>query len=76
MWRDGERAARLLGAAAALREGTGTPRPPIECTEFDRRLDAVRSALGEARFAAAWSAGRAMSAQQALAETLLEAPGG
>jgi hypothetical protein len=69
-----ERAARLLGGAAALREEMGIPRAPVEGAEFDRRLGEARSALGEAEFAAAWSTGRAMSAQQAIADALLEAP--
>jgi predicted ATPase len=63
-------AARLLGAAEALRETSGawaliTARRP------DRHApDQVRAALGEEAFAAAWAAGRALPRDQAIAEAL------
>jgi hypothetical protein len=64
------RAARLLGAAAALRESRGIPLPPIECADLDRVMVGVRAALGEAAFAAAWAEGRALPLDQAIAEAL------
>jgi predicted ATPase len=55
-----ERAARLLGAAETLREATGAPLSPRERVRYDRDVSAVRAGLGEADFAAAWAAGKAM----------------
>jgi hypothetical protein len=56
-----ERAARLWGAAEALRDSLGLPLPPNEHPEYDRSLAAVREALGQETFARAWAAGRAMT---------------
>ena len=53
-----ERAARLLGAAAALREAIGAPLSPREQARYDRDMSALRADLGEAAFAAAWATGR------------------
>jgi predicted ATPase len=61
------RCARLWGAAAALRDAIGAPLPPMDRPEQERDLAAVRAALGEAAFAAAWEAGRAMTWKQAVA---------
>ncbi len=61
-----ERAARLWGAAEALREVIGSPRPPNEREEYERGLATVREALGEEVFSAAWAEGRAMSLEQAI----------
>jgi hypothetical protein len=66
------RAARLLAAAASLRERLGTPLPPIERPEFERSVAAARTALGEPAFAAAWSAGQAMPVEQAVCVALEE----
>jgi hypothetical protein len=66
----GERAARLLGAAAALRETLGAPQPPQEQAEVEQAVAATRAALGEDAWAAAFAAGRALSLEQALAEAL------
>jgi predicted ATPase/transcriptional regulator with XRE-family HTH domain len=65
-----ERAARLLAAAAALRERLGAPLPLAFRTAHDRTIAAVRRALGEAAFAAAWNPGAAMPVEDALAEAL------
>jgi predicted ATPase/class 3 adenylate cyclase/Tfp pilus assembly protein PilF len=63
---DWERAARLWGAAQSLREAIGTPPLPEERKEDERDQAAVREALGEAAFAAAWAEGRAMTLEQAI----------
>ncbi len=63
-------AARLIGAAAALREASGSPLPPRERHEYDRMGARTRAVLGEAGFAAAWAEGHAMSLEQALAYAL------
>ncbi|GAB3004181.1 BTAD domain-containing putative transcriptional regulator [Saccharothrix stipae] len=47
---DHERAARLLGAAAALRERVGAPLPTGERGDVDRITATCRSALGEEAF--------------------------
>jgi predicted ATPase/DNA-binding CsgD family transcriptional regulator len=60
-------AARLFGAAEALRESIPAPRPPAYRSDYERNLRAVRAQLDEAAFAVAWAAGRTMTAEQALA---------
>jgi predicted ATPase/class 3 adenylate cyclase/Tfp pilus assembly protein PilF len=69
---DAERAARLFGAAEALREALGAPLPPVERAHYDRSIAAVRAALGEKAFAAAWTAGRAMPLEAAVARATEE----
>jgi predicted ATPase/DNA-binding SARP family transcriptional activator len=65
-----ERAARLFGAAEGLRDALGAPLPRADRTEDGLSVAAVRAALGEEAFAAAWAAGRAMSLEQAIALAL------
>jgi predicted ATPase/uncharacterized protein HemY len=62
-----ERAARLWGAAEALREAIGIPMPPNEREAYDQAVTAARTALGADAFAGAWAAGRAMTAESAAA---------
>jgi tetratricopeptide (TPR) repeat protein len=70
----GRRAARLLGAADALRESVGEPLPPADRADYyERQLLTVRSQLSEEVFAAAWEQGRALTPEQAIAEALEEA---
>jgi len=57
-----ERAARLLGAAEALLEATGSQMVGVDRAEWDHNVAAARAQLDEAAFAAAWAAGRAMAA--------------
>ncbi len=61
-----EHAARLLGAAEALREHFGLRRPPVDQAEHDRRVVSARTPLGETAFAATWAKGRAMTLEQAI----------
>jgi non-specific serine/threonine protein kinase len=61
-----ERAIRLLGAAEAYCETLGTRPPVADATEYEQTVAAGRAALGEAAFAEAWAAGRAMSLEQAV----------
>lgn len=65
-----ERAARLYGAAVAGRAALGTPRAPTQDAAYDRRVAAVRVALGEQVFARAWAEGEALTLDQALEEVL------
>jgi hypothetical protein len=48
--------------------------PPQLRDEYDRAVAAVRARLGEAAFAAAWAAGRAMAPGDAVAYALADAP--
>ena len=67
-----ERAARLFGAAEATRRLIGVPLPPSERPHYERLVAAVRTQLDEGTFAAAWTAGQALSLEQAIAEALGE----
>lgn len=69
-------AAKLFGAAEALREAIGVPMEPSKRAEHDRIVAAVRSALGEDAIAAAWAEGRAMTLEQAIAYALGASPSG
>ncbi|HUG61159.1 MAG TPA: response regulator transcription factor, partial [Methylomirabilota bacterium] len=70
---DHGRAARLLGATAALSEVLGTPLPPRRRTALDPIVAVIRAELGDG-FAAEWAAGRAMTIDEAVAEALLVVP--
>jgi hypothetical protein len=72
-------AARLLGAADALRATTGAMRPPVEAAGCEETTRTLRARLGEVAFAAALAAGRSLSPDQAVAEAAAiaaAAPGG
>ena len=64
-----ELAARLLGAATALREATGRRLPPGERAGIEATATAARSAVGEAVFAAAAADGQARP-ESAIAEAI------
>jgi ATP/maltotriose-dependent transcriptional regulator MalT len=66
----GLRAARLFGAAAALRDEIATPHVSFELAYFEPILAGLRDALGSEQFAAAWANGRALSRAEAVAEGL------
>jgi non-specific serine/threonine protein kinase len=61
-----EHAARLFGAAEAQREIVGERYEPVDQASHNHRVAAVRVVLGDAPFAAAWAAGRAMTLDQAV----------
>ena len=61
-----ERALRLAGFAAALRETIGAPLPPAEQARVDRMLIPARQALDPDLAAAAWAEGRAMPLDEAV----------
>jgi len=66
-----DRGARLLGAAAAMRERTGLRyRVAENLVALEHALTAARAALDEEVFAAAWAAGRSLGPAQAVAEAL------
>ncbi len=66
------RAARLFGAAEALREAVGASARTIYREEYERRVATARAALGPESFRAAWTAGRAMTMEGAIAHALAE----
>lgn len=72
--REPERAARLLGAAEALRETIGLTRKPSVATatgvSYEPTLANVRAALGDQRFERAWQAGRSMTLDQVIEEAM------
>jgi ATP/maltotriose-dependent transcriptional regulator MalT len=59
-----ERAARLFGAAEALREAIGAPVPPCERPERDRCVAAANAGMSEEAFSAARALGRAAKLQE------------
>ncbi|MGI8855185.1 MAG: ATP-binding protein, partial [Thermomicrobiales bacterium] len=63
-------AARLCGAAAALRETLGTPLLSVDRLPYERAVEAIRSTLGPTVFHAEWDAGAALSRAQAIAEAI------
>jgi non-specific serine/threonine protein kinase len=67
------RAARLFGAAQALLDAAGLARQPYLRAVYARDLAATRAALAPAAFGTAWSEGRAMSLEQAVAYALEDA---
>jgi predicted ATPase len=78
-----ERAARLFGATAARLAASGryledtlaepSGRVPITSqAEFERQVAAVRAAMGDDAFAAAWAEGHALPLERAIAEAFGE----
>ena len=63
-----EPAARLLGAAAALREALPYPVGAQDRATLARQLDEVSTVLGEPAFTRAWAAGRAQPLDAIVAE--------
>jgi tetratricopeptide (TPR) repeat protein len=63
-------AARVGGAAEALREALGATLHPLLHSGHERAVAAMCAALGEEVFAAAWEAGQAMTLEEAIAEAL------
>jgi tetratricopeptide (TPR) repeat protein len=65
-------AARLLGAADDLERADGAVRTPAYQRRHERLLADLRAALREDTFTSAWTAGRALSLEQAVALALGE----
>jgi tetratricopeptide (TPR) repeat protein len=70
----GEQAARLLGAAAAVRERLGASKAPDEQKEVEQLVAPAREVLGEPAWTAAFTAGTALSLEAAVAEALGDQP--
>ncbi len=62
---DFERAARLFGAAEALREKMGTPIPPVQRGDYDAHVQILREKLG-AKFETLRNDGRSMTMEQVI----------
>jgi non-specific serine/threonine protein kinase len=62
-----DRAARLFGAAEAIREASHQAMAFDEVAEFQGYVERARSGLAADAFAAAWAAGRALSTAEAVA---------
>jgi hypothetical protein len=60
-------AARLFGAAAAMRKRMGLVRFVIHQAGYEASVAALRDALGEQDFDAAWAEGAALSTEEAIA---------
>lgn len=60
-------AAGLLGAAAGLREGCGSPCPPDEAARYEADVARLRGTLDPDRLQAAWAQGAALSREEAAA---------
>ncbi len=63
---EGAWAARLWGAAEAMREDMHAPRPWVFRTEYEQAITAASTQVGEKLFTAAWAEGRAMTLEQVL----------
>jgi tetratricopeptide (TPR) repeat protein len=69
---EGERAAQLYGAAAALRAATQAVLTPREATDREQKIEALRVSLGAAVFERGWAAGERLSLEDAVALALEE----
>jgi hypothetical protein len=67
-----ERAARLLGTSAALRDEMGATLTLVARTDHEYALNAARAELGEDAFAAAWEQGRTMPLEEAISAVLAD----
>ena len=62
----GRRAARLFGAAEALREKVNIQMTPLERVEYERTIANLHAGMEPAAFTSCWAEGRAMSMDQAI----------
>lgn len=65
-------AARIGGAAAAIRTAIGAPLPQADRARYQQALDSARTQIDATTFAAAWAAGQALTLEQAIADALDE----
>lgn len=67
-------AARLWGAAEALRETISAPMHPVNRASYEHTVALARTTLGEQTFHTAWAQGRTLTPEQALATQEPETP--
>jgi tetratricopeptide (TPR) repeat protein len=65
-------AARLMGAAEALRDSMAAPVKPLDRSRHDDIMARVHAGLDASTFAAAWAEGRLMTLEQAIEDALSE----
>jgi hypothetical protein len=65
-----QRAARLFGAAEALRDTTGAKIQPGDQPDYEKNLASTLTQLEAETFEAAWQDGRGMSLEQAITSAL------
>jgi tetratricopeptide (TPR) repeat protein len=61
---DAEQAARLFGAAEAIRDTIGAPLPPVDRPAYERDVAALRTHLDNQAVARRWAEGRALTCEQ------------
>jgi hypothetical protein len=61
-------AARLLGAAEALREVLGVPVLPSDRAAYDQAVERTQALLDDHTFRSAWMAGRLLAPDEAVVE--------
>ena len=71
---EAERALRLAGAAAALRQNIGAPLTTAEQVKLEASLHPARQALTETLGVTAWLEGWALPVEKAIEEVLISAP--
>jgi predicted ATPase/serine/threonine protein kinase len=67
---ESERALRLAGAAAALRQSIGAPLTPVEAASLERSLEPARRGLATSAGGAAWLEGWVMPVEKAIEDVL------
>ena len=67
-----EHAARLLGAAEALRQASHAARFPYQIADYEHTLESLHQQCDEATLKIRWAEGQAMTAKQAVAYALEE----
>ena len=64
---DPQRAARLIGAAHAIRQQTSQARCPVFDDSYEQTTAVLRQALGESVFDQSWSEGESLTTEEAIA---------
>jgi hypothetical protein len=72
---EGQRAARLFGAAEGLRASANSPMAGQERGEYEQNVAALRALLDAKALEAAWAEGRAMTLDEAAAYAVGAGPG-
>ncbi len=67
---EAEHAARMFGAAEAIRAAIGAPLPPVDRPAYEYAVVATRARLGETAFAEAWAQGQTEPCEAAVTEFL------
>ena len=67
-----QKAARIFGAASALRAPVGSVIDPADIPDHDRLVSELQTALGKEAFAVAWAEGKSMPLDEVIAYALSE----